>query len=101
MKRAFTLIEVMIVIAIIAILVSIAVPNIKKARQQSQNQTATVQAPPPDLRTQPVPGYTQIGTKTINVGGVDVQAQIVQNVAGDKFYLYTNNGVPTFLTISD
>lgn len=34
--RAFTLIEIMIAIAIIAILASIAVPNFRKARERSQ-----------------------------------------------------------------
>lgn len=101
MKRAFTLIELIIVVAIIAIVTSIGVAGFKKARQERNTNATTIQAAPPDLRTQPVPGYTQVGIKIITVSGVDVQAQIVQNVAGDKFYLYTSNGVPTFVPITE
>lgn len=38
-KRGFTLVEIMIVVLIIAILMSIAVPNFIKARANSQNST--------------------------------------------------------------
>ena len=36
-KQGFTLVEIMIVVAIIALLAAIAIPNFNKARKQSQN----------------------------------------------------------------
>jgi prepilin-type N-terminal cleavage/methylation domain-containing protein len=38
-KRAFTLVEIMIVVLIIGILMAIAVPNFVKARESSRRQT--------------------------------------------------------------
>lgn len=45
-RRAFTLVEIMIVVAILALLVSLAVPNVLRARKRSQ-ATRTLS----DLRT--------------------------------------------------
>jgi len=39
LKRAFTLVEIMIVVLIIGILMAIAVPNFVKARESSRKQT--------------------------------------------------------------
>ncbi len=40
MKKAFTLVEIMIVVAIIALLAAIAIPNLLRARMQAQEAAA-------------------------------------------------------------
>lgn len=60
MKKGFTLVEIMIVVAIIAILAAIAIPNFVKYRKESQQATCE------QTRAQIVTAAENWGSKTAN-----------------------------------
>jgi len=71
MKRGFTLVEIMIVVAIIALLAAIAIPNLLRARLQT-NESAS-----------------QAALKTI------ATAEVTYRSAGDTYGTLDNLGTPT------
>ena len=63
-RRAFTLVEVMIVIAIIGLIASIAIPNFIRARQESQGTMCT--------------GWLE------RIGGAKIQVAFAENLREDE-----------------
>lgn len=78
MKKGFTLVEIMIVVAIIAILAAIAIPNFVKYRTESQ------QASCEQTRAQIVTAAENWGSKTDNANAttVDLVSDLVDNGKG-------------------
>ena len=77
MKKGFTLVEIMIVVAIIAILAAIAIPNFVKYRTESQQATCE------QTRAQIVTAAENWGSKTANATATSVDlADLVENGKG-------------------
>ena len=77
MKKGFTLIEIMIVVAIIAILAAIAIPNFVKYRKESQQATCE------QTRAQIVTAAENWGSKPENANAEEVQlADLVDDGKG-------------------
>lgn len=90
MKRALTLVELIVGTLIILMLVI--------ACWLAYGFANTIWR----IKSEPLAlGYTQIGTKTITICGLNVSVQIIQNPQGDKFYMYTKDGVSTFIPITE
>jgi len=114
-KAGFTLVEIMIVVAIIALLAAIAVPNFLRSRKRSQatqvredlrvldaavdlyaienNKTAGMSPTFSDLQA-----YLKTGTRLYNSGNTDI--------LGNSFGTYTVDSAPkvssaTFTALSD
>lgn len=85
-EKGFTLIELMIVIAIIGILAAIAIPQFSAYRQRSYNATAEA-----DLRNA---ATAQEAYYVDNQGYTNV----VANIIGSTYGLYTSSGVSLVVT---
>ena len=75
-KKGFTLIEMLVVIAIIAVLVSIIIPTVSSATEKAGGATNAA-----NLRAV----YAEIQTDKLSIG----------NGSDDKGYVTWNNGTPT------
>ena len=85
-QRGFTLVEIMIVVAIIALLASIAVPNFLRSRKRSQ-ATQVLE----DLR-QIDSAVDQYAIEYRKAGGITVTWGDVQKYLKTGTRLYTSNG---------
>ncbi len=89
-SAAFTLVEIMIVVAIIALLASIAVPNFLRARKRSQ-ATRILE----DLRIIDS-AIDQYAIENNKAGGVSVQWADIQHYLKKGSVLYTSGGNDLF-----
>lgn len=86
-RGGFTLVEIMIVVAIIALLASIAVPNFLRSRKRSQ-ATQVLE----DLRLIDA-AIDQYAIETNRAGGFDVTWTEIQQYLKNGTRLYTSGGV--------
>ena len=80
MKKGFTLVEIMIVVAIIAILAAIAIPNFVKYRKESQ------QASCDQTRAQIVTAAENWGSKTANAEAETVAITTLAPTDGSGYF---------------
>ena len=80
MKKGFTLVEIMIVVAIIAILAAIAIPNFVKYRKESQ------QASCDQTRAQIVTAAENWGSKTDNAEAETVAIATLAPTDGSGYF---------------
>ena len=80
MKKGFTLVEIMIVVAIIAILAAIAIPNFVKYRKESQQATCE------QTRAQIVTAAENWGSKTANASATTVDLTTLAPTDGSGYF---------------
>ena len=80
MKKGFTLVEIMIVVAIIAILAAIAIPNFVKYRKESQQATCE------QTRAQIVTAAENWGSKTANASATTVSLDDLAPTDGSGYF---------------
>ena len=80
MKKGFTLVEIMIVVAIIAILAAIAIPNFVKYRKESQQATCE------QTRAQIVTAAENWGSKTANASATTVDLNDLAPTDGSGYF---------------
>src|SRR5258708_30386416 len=90
LREGFTLVEIMIVVAIIALLAAIAVPNFLRARKRSQ-ATRILE----DLRIIDSP-LDQYAIETTKSGGATVAWLDIQNYLKKGSVLYNSGGTDLF-----
>ena len=93
-KKGFTLVEIMIVVAIIGLLAAIAIPNFVKAREKAQKEACIA-----NLRQ--IEGASQVWA--VDQGKADTDAVLMTNLVPD--YIKTTptcpaNGTYTLTTVS-
>ena len=80
MKKGFTLVEIMIVVAIIAILAAIAIPNFVKYRKESQQGTCE------STRAQIVTAAENWGSKPANAEATTVDLSTLAPTDGSGYF---------------
>ncbi len=80
LKKGFTLVEIMIVVAIIAILAAIAIPNFVKYRKESQQGTCE------QTRAQIVTAAENWGAKTANASATTVSLDDLAPTDGSGYF---------------
>ena len=80
MKKGFTLVEIMIVVAIIAILAAIAIPNFVKYRKESQEASCK------STRAQIVTAAENWGSKTENATATTVDLATLAPTDGSGYF---------------
>lgn len=80
MKQGFTLVEIMIVVAIIAILAAIAIPNFVKYRKESQEASCA------STRAQIVTAAENWGSKTANAEATTVNLSDLAPTDGSGYF---------------
>ena len=83
MKNGFSLLELLIVVAIILIIATIAIPSLLRSRQSAQESSAVAQ-----LRTINTAEVTYIGNNQGSYG--DVASLITQGLIDGRFILRTD-----------
>ena len=80
MKKGFTLVEIMIVVAIIAILAAIAIPNFVKYRKESQQATCE------QTRAQIITAAENWGSKPANASATTVDLSVLAPTDGSGYF---------------
>ena len=80
LKKGFTLVEIMIVVAIIAILAAIAIPNFVKYRKESQQATCE------QTRAQIVTAAENWGSKPDNANATTVELSELAPTDGSGYF---------------
>jgi len=80
MKQGFTLVEIMIVVAIIAILAAIAIPNFVKYRKESQQASCDA------TRAQIVTAAENWGSKPANASATSVDLATLAPTDGSGYF---------------
>ena len=83
LKKGFTLVEIMIVVAIIAILAAIAIPNFVKYRKESQQATCE------QTRAQIVTAAENWGSKPENASATTVDLAVLAPTDGSGYFKNT------------